>query len=80
MQEQLLQLAALAANAGQVISGTALGADDFTVIAYNKFGGIATTDAPTLRVVTPSDPADGMNFTAELGNISGGTLKQHGFL
>ena len=55
-----------------VVSGTALGADDFTVIAYNKFGGIATTDAPTLRVVTPSDPADGMNFTAALDNISGG--------
>ena len=65
--------AALAANAGQVISGTALGADDFTVIAYNKFGGIATTDAPALGVVTPASPADGMNFTAELGNISGGT-------
>ena len=63
--------AALAANAGQVISGTALGADDFTVIAYNKFGGIATTGAPTLGVVTPSDPADGMNFTAALDNISG---------
>ena len=58
-----------------VVSGTALGADDFTVIAYNKFGGIATTDAPTLRVVTPSDPADGMNFTAALDNISGGTAE-----
>ena len=55
-----------------VVSDTALGADDFTVIAYNKFGGIATTDAPTLGVVTPGSPADGMNFTAELGYISGG--------
>ena len=56
---------------GPSISGTALGADDFTVIAYNKFGGIATTDAPTLDVVTAGSPADGMNFTAALGNISG---------
>ena len=56
-----------------VVSGTALGADDFTVIAYNEFGGIATTDAPALGVVTPASPADGMNFTAELGNVSGGT-------
>ena len=56
-----------------VVSGTALGADDFTVIAYNEFGGIATTDAPALGVVTPASPADGMNFTAELGNIPGGT-------
>ena len=63
--------AATAADDPTVVSGTALGADDFTVIAYNKFGGIATADAPTLRVVTPSDPADGMNFTAALDNISG---------
>ena len=67
--------AATAAADPAVVSGTALGADDFTVIAYNKFGGIATTDAPTLRVVTPSDPADGMNFTAALDNISGGTAE-----
>ena len=70
--------AAAAARAGDTtpgpsVSGTALGADDFTVIAYNKFGGIATTDAPALGVVTPASPADGINFTAELGNISGGT-------
>ena len=48
MQQQLLQLAALAADANQIVSGTALGADDFTVIAYNKFGGTVTTGAPEL--------------------------------
>ena len=68
---------ATAATAAQennpVTSGTALGADDFTVIAYNEFGGIATTDAPALGFVTPASPADGMNFTAELGSVSGGT-------
>ena len=67
--------AATAAADPAVVSGTALGADDFTVIAYNKFGGIATTDAPALGVVTPASPADGMNFTAALDNISGRTAE-----
>ena len=53
-----------------VVSGTALGADDFTVIAYNKFGGQVTgTDAPTLTVVTPVNPADGLHFMMTLAGV-----------
>ena len=63
--------AATAALTGddQVVSGTALGADDFTVIAYNEFGGQVTgTDAPTLTFVTlPTDgTADGLHFMMTL--------------
>ena len=56
-------------------SGAMLSKDDFTVIAYNKFGGTVALDSVTpalaLGNVTSATPADGTNFTAELGNISG---------
>jgi len=40
---------------------------DFTVIAYNKFGGTVATGAPTLRGVVVDGTADGMHFMAGLG-------------
>ena len=63
--------AATAALTGddQVVSGTALGADDFTVIAYNEFGGQVTgNDAPTLTFVTlpTGGTPDGLHFMMTL--------------
>ena len=49
---------------------TALEAIDFTVIAYNKFGGTVATDAPTLGPVSVDGTADGMHFTADLGSVA----------
>ena len=63
-------LAALPATDNQrVVSGTALGADDFTIIAYNKFGG-TVTPAPTLGVVGIVGAADGLHFMADLGIVN----------
>ena len=49
---------------------TALEAIDFTVIAYNKFGGTVATNAPTLGAVSVDGTADGMHFTADLGSVA----------
>ena len=47
-----------------------LEAIDFTVIAYNKFGGTVTTGAPTLGAVSVDGTADGMHFMAELNAVA----------
>ena len=53
--------ATAALSTDPVKSGAALGADDFTVIAYNKFGGTVATP-PALTVVTGAATPDGMHF------------------
>ena len=56
-----------------VVSGTDLGADDFTVIAYNPFGGtvpLGTDTTPALGVVSAGSPADGMHFMATLIGVT----------
>ena len=53
--------AATAAADPPTVSGTALGTDDFMVIAYNKFGGTVATP-PALTVVTAAATPDGMHF------------------
>ena len=52
-----------------VVSGTALGADDFTVIAYNKFDGTVSADLPTLGAVRTEETADGMHFVVTLDAV-----------
>ena len=53
----------------RVVSGTALGADDFTIIAYNKFGG-TVTPAPMLEAVGIDGAADGLHFMAVLTQVT----------
>ena len=65
--------AATAAADPAVVSGTALGADDFTVTAYNAFGGVVTTDAPTLGTIENAETPDGIHFTANLSGIAATT-------
>ena len=63
--------AALAADdTGHASSGTAVGADDFTIIAYNKFGGVVTDGAPVLGVVEVDGTPDGKHFMALLGSVT----------
>ena len=48
-------------------SGPDLSNDDFTVYAYNKFGGRVTgTGVPTLNAIATDGRVDGMHFMAEL--------------
>ena len=68
--------AALAETAqAYAVSGTALGADDFTVIAYNKFGGTVTLDPTPLALggVTTDGTADGLHFMADLPSVADGS-------
>ena len=70
--------AALETNA--VVSGTALGADDFTIIAYNPFGGTVAIDTNntaeavvvdlTLQAVGAEGPANGINFMMNLDSVA----------
>ena len=51
---------------------TGLEVPDFTVIAYNKFGGTVTVGAPDLGAVSVVDAgtADGKHFMASLGTVA----------
>jgi hypothetical protein len=49
---------------------TALAADDFDVIAYNKFGGTVSTGVPVFGPVAVDGTADGMHFMASLGSVT----------
>ena len=62
----------LAANPA-VTSGTGLGKDDFTIVAYNKFGGVVSANAPTLEQVGVDGDADGRHFKANLTLIQAST-------
>ena len=57
-----------------VTSGTALGIDDFTVIAYNKFGGTVTAPeldgTATTGQIQVDGTADGMHFMVDLGAVT----------
>ena len=63
------ETAARAAENSPIVSGTALGADDFTIIAYNKFGG-TVADAPVLGFVGTVGAADGLHFMAVLTQVT----------
>ena len=52
------------------VSGTDLGDDDFTVIAYNKLGGQVITGAPTLGAISIDGTADGMHYMADLSSLA----------
>ncbi|MYC40246.1 MAG: hypothetical protein F4X55_04445, partial [Candidatus Dadabacteria bacterium] len=51
-------------------SGTDLGDDDFTVIAYNKLGGQVVSGAPTLGAISIDGTADGMHYMADLSSLA----------
>ena len=57
-----------------VASGTSLGIDDFTIIAYNKFGGTETAPllnaTPTTGQIQPDGTADGMHFDVDLTAVA----------
>ena len=52
------------------IATTGLEALDFTIIAYNKFGGTFPTYAPALDSVVVDGTADGKHFMANLGGVA----------
>ena len=52
------------------IATTGLEAFDFTIIAYNKFGGTFPTYAPTLGSIVVDGTADGKHFMADLGGVA----------
>ena len=52
------------------IATTGLEAFDFTIIAYNKFGGTFPTYAPALGSVVVDGTADGKHFMANLGGVA----------
>ena len=54
-------------------AGPILQASDFTVTAYNKFGGTVSTGAPTLGAVAVDGTADGKHFMASLGSVTAPT-------
>ena len=69
-----INTAALETN--PVTSGTALGGDDFTIIAYNEFGGtVALGDGPglvpvVLGAVAAAETPDGLHFRAGLNGVT----------
>ena len=52
------------------IATTGLEAFDFTIIAYNKFGGTFPTYAPALGSIVVDGTADGKHFMADLGGVA----------
>ena len=54
-------------------SGPILQASDFTVTAYNKFGGTVSTGAPTLGAISVDGTADGKHFMVSLGSVTAPT-------
>ena len=51
-------------------AGPILQASDFTITAYNKFGGTVSDGAPTLGPVSVDGTADGKHFMAELSSVT----------
>ena len=61
---------------GAAASGTKFGNDDIDIVAYNEFGGIE--DDPVLTIADfpkAATPADGKNFTIELGAPTSATVR-----